>query len=52
VGIVLAWGYVALRIAHSAIHLTYNNVFHRLSAFAASNVLLVALWVRWEIALA
>src|ERR671939_109256 len=28
VGVVLAWAYVALRIVHSFIHLTYNNVFH------------------------
>ena|SRR2546421_10432169 len=52
VALVLAWAYVALRVAHSLIHLTYNNVFHRLSAFAASNVLLVALWIRWVAALA
>ena len=47
----LAWGYVALRVAHSVIHLSYNNVFHRLRVFAASNVVLVALWIRWAIAL-
>ena len=47
----LAWAYVALRAVHSAIHLTYNNVFHRLSAFAASNVALLALWIRWVLAL-
>ncbi|HEY3074866.1 MAG TPA: MAPEG family protein [Burkholderiales bacterium] len=46
-----AWAYVALRVAHSAIHLSYNNVFHRLSAFAASNVVLVVLWVRWAVAI-
>jgi hypothetical protein len=50
--VVLAWSYVALRAAHSVIHLSYNNVFHRLSAYAASNVVLVALWVRWAFALA
>ncbi len=49
--VVLAWAYVVLRAAHSAIHLTYNKVFHRLSAFAASNVVLVALWIRWVFAL-
>lgn len=42
--LLLAWAYVALRIAHSAIHLTYNRVRHRLVAFAASNVVLVMLW--------
>ena len=48
----VAWAYVALRALHSAIHLTYNNVFHRLTAFAASNVALVILWVRWAAAIA
>lgn len=43
--IYLAWLYVGLRIVHSMIHLTYNNVFHRLAAFAASNAVLVALWI-------
>ena len=50
--LVLAWAYVVLRVLHSAIHLTYNNLFHRLPVFAASNVILVALWIRWAIALA
>src|SRR5215469_10028163 len=40
-----AWVYVALRVTHSAIHLTYNNVFHRLTAFAVSNGVLAALWI-------
>lgn len=43
--IYLAWAYVALRIIHSAIHLTYNNVLQRLTAFGASNAVLIALWV-------
>jgi hypothetical protein len=41
----LAWAYVALRVLHSLIHLTYNKVVHRLSVFAISNFVLVALWV-------
>lgn len=41
----LAWAYVVLRIIHSIIHLSYNKVIHRLSAFAASNVVLAALWI-------
>jgi hypothetical protein len=40
----LAWLYVACRIAHSFVHLVYNNVLHRLAAFGASNVVLLALW--------
>ena len=43
--IYLAWAYVGLRIVHSVSHLTYNKVLHRLAAFAASNAVLVALWV-------
>jgi hypothetical protein len=41
----LAWSYVGLRALHSLIHLTYNNVMHRLAPFVASNVVLAALWV-------
>ena len=50
--IYLAWAYVALRIAHSAVHVTYNNVFHRLGFFAASSVVLAILWIRLVVALA
>ena len=41
---VLAWVYVGLRAAHSLIHLTYNNVFHRLTFFALSNFVVIAMW--------
>lgn len=41
----LAWGYVVLRLLHSLVHLTYNNVVHRLTFFALSNFVLVTLWV-------
>jgi hypothetical protein len=41
----LAWGYVALRVLHSVVHISYNNVVHRLTLFALSNFVLVALWV-------
>jgi hypothetical protein len=34
----LAWTYVALRLSHSIVHLSYNNVAHRLVVFAVSNV--------------
>ena len=40
----VAWTYVALRIVHSAIHLTYNKVMHRLIPFAISNLVLMAFW--------
>jgi hypothetical protein len=41
----VAWAYVALRAIHSAIHLSYNDVRHRLVAFALSNFVLMAFWV-------
>lgn len=39
----LAWAYVALRIVHSLIHVTYNKVWHRLGVFGLSTVVLVML---------
>ncbi|MBL8297826.1 MAG: MAPEG family protein [Rhodanobacteraceae bacterium] len=47
----LAWGYVALRVVHSTIHLTYNRVRHRVLVFAISNVVLTVIWVRVALAL-
>lgn len=44
--VVGAWAFVALRVVHSAIHCTYNKVYHRLVAFAGSFTILMALWVR------
>ena len=43
--IAIGWAFVVFRIVHSAIHLTYNRVLHRLAAFTAANVALVFLWV-------
>jgi hypothetical protein len=48
--LVLAWLYVGLRALHSAIHLTYNKVPHRLAVFAASNAVLAALWIGFFVA--
>lgn len=47
----IAWLYVGLRCVHSLVHLTYNNVIHRLIVFATSNFVLVALWMRLLLAL-
>jgi hypothetical protein len=41
----LAWAYVAFRVLHSWIHCTYNRVRHRFYAFAASTLVLCALWI-------
>jgi hypothetical protein len=40
----LAWIYVALRVVHSIIHVTYNNVSHRLIPFAVSNLIVAVMW--------
>jgi len=45
VTLALAWAYVGLRLLHSLVHLTYNNVMHRLIVFATSNFVLAALWI-------
>ena len=42
----LAWGYVALRAAHSLVQCTYNRVLHRFTAYFASCVLLLLIWLR------
>ena len=41
----LAWAYVALRILHSAVHLTYDSPTHRTVLFALSNFAVLAMWV-------
>lgn len=48
----LAWIYVAVRALHSGVHLTYNNVIHRLIMFATSNFVLAAIWIRFFLQLA
>ena len=47
----LAWAYVVLRIGHSIIHLTYNRVTHRVIPFAASNFVLIAMWIIFALSL-
>ena len=43
--VTLGWAYVVLRVLHSLVHLSYNHVLHRFALFAASNVVLVIMWV-------
>ncbi len=47
----LAWAYVLLRIVHSLIHITVNNVNVRFTVFVLSCIALGALWVRLFMAL-
>ena len=41
---VLAWLFVALRVVHSAIHCTYNKVWHRFISYALGGLVLWMLW--------
>ena len=43
--VALAWLYVALRAMHCYVHLTYNNVMHRLYVFAASLAVILIMFV-------
>ncbi len=43
--LVTAWLFVALRVGHSLVHLSTNNVTLRLRVFVAANTALLILWV-------
>lgn len=43
--IIFSWSFVISRSIHSLIHLTNNNVIHRLYAFMAGNICVIAIWV-------
>lgn len=43
--VALAWTFVALRVVHSLVHITYNNVLQRLGVFALANLTLLGLFV-------
>ena len=42
----LAWLYVFFRLVHSAIHVSYNHVLHRFTAFLLSMLTLLAMWIQ------
>jgi hypothetical protein len=50
--VVSAWVFVALRVLHTLIHVTYNNVLHRLAVFAASFLLLFVMWIAFFVSIA
>ena len=43
--VALAWAFFAMRVAHSAVHCTYNRVMHRFAAFLAGCGVVAALWI-------
>jgi hypothetical protein len=44
-----AWAFVALRVVHSFVHITYNRVMHRFYAHAASTALLFMMWASFGV---
>jgi hypothetical protein len=50
--VALAWLFVALRVAHSAIQCSYNRVMHRFTVYLASGIALWSLWawLAWRVA--
>lgn len=45
VAVYMAWAYVAVRVAHTLIHLAYNRTLYRFGAFLTSNVILAVFWL-------
>ena len=45
--LVLAWSFVVLRLCHAYVHMTYNNVLHRLNVFLASTLVMFSMWFIW-----
>lgn len=41
----LAWTFVALRAAHTYIHITYNHLLHRMIVFWLAIFVVLALWI-------
>lgn len=44
--VALAWGFVGLRVVHSLIHCSYNNVNHRFAVYLAGSLMLFLFWIR------
>lgn len=43
--VALAWVFVITRVIHALIHLTYNNVIHRLFAFIGGVICVLLMWL-------
>ena len=43
--VTLAWLFVAFRIVHTLVHITYNHVLHRLTAFFAAYAMVGLMWL-------
>ncbi len=45
VPVTLAWVFVTARVIHTGIHLSYNNVMHRLIVFGLGNLSVLGMWI-------
>ena len=43
--VTLAWLFVIARVIHTGIHLSYNNVMHRLIVFGLGNLSVLGMWI-------
>ena len=43
--VTLAWLFVIARMIHTGIHLSYNNVMHRLIVFGLGNLSVLGMWI-------
>lgn len=44
-GLIFSWLFVGLRFIHAYIHLTYNHLLHRISAFWLAFISVIILWL-------
>lgn len=44
-GLMFAWFFVVFRYVHAFIHLTYNNLIHRMSSFWLAFLSVIAMWL-------
>ncbi len=49
--LILAWGYVVLRLIHAVIHVSTSRARLRFFVFAASSVVLLLMWLRFAVKL-
>ena len=49
--LIAAWAYVALRVVHSCIHMSYNVVMHRFLVYGCSMAVLTFLWIKLALSL-
>ncbi len=45
VGLVAAWSFVVFRVIHAYIHITYNHILHRLTAFWLAFMAVLVMWI-------